>query len=250
MLVSCRSMAMSAALARAAVPLLSRAASKEAAPPRPRVIVSDLVAAAAKNNSRERNPPPTGSILEIVESSQPKPVMRRTSAIASRSSVKTARKKAEPVLELVRGLNVDDALRQLQFSPRLVARTVHELVKAAVANAENNFGMRRERLLVSETWTGRATPLRRILYANKGRAGQKSRYRTHLYVKVEHVPYREGETRFGRNARPHTPESRELHRVISQRLEAIGSTAVTAGGLEDLPPVPAAAAPAAAAAKA
>eukprot|EP01139_Manchomonas_bermudensis_P019316 Amastigsp_a676632_813.p1 type:complete len:235 gc:universal Amastigsp_a676632_813:48-752(+) len=225
------SLARSIFAARSVLLTLSRASSTAVSSPTPRskIAVNELVAAASKNKSSGAAPSPTGSILSLVESQTPKAAMRRDTATASASSVKTARKKAEPVLALIRGLNVTDALTQLRFSPRIVARTLHDVVKAAVANAENNFGMRRERLIVSGAWTGRATPLKRVLYANKGRAGRKSRYRTHLFVEVKHVPFSEGELRFGRNARPHTSEQRELHRVISARLAAPTTTVPVPG---------------------
>lgn len=155
--------------------------------------------------------------------------IRRDFAVASASNVKTARKKAEPVLELIRGLSVTDALRQLQFNPRAVARSLSLVVKAAMSNAENNFGMRRERLVITEAWAGRATPLKRLLYANKGRAGRKSRYRTHLYVKVAHVPFAEGEKRVGRVGKAHGEADRELHRVISAKLAAPATPPALAG---------------------
>ena len=48
-------------------------------------------------------------------------------------------RKVKPVLDLLRGMNVEDALETLQFMPSAVAAQVAKVVKSATANAENEL---------------------------------------------------------------------------------------------------------------
>ncbi len=50
-------------------------------------------------------------------------------------------RKVRPLVDMVRGKKVDEALTILKFTPSPIARTVAKVVKSAAANAENNFHM-------------------------------------------------------------------------------------------------------------
>ncbi len=47
--------------------------------------------------------------------------------------------KIRPMVDIVRGKKVDDALNILKFTPSPLARVVAKVVKSAAANAENYF---------------------------------------------------------------------------------------------------------------
>jgi len=58
-------------------------------------------------------------------------------------------RKVRRVLDAVRGLDADDALTRLQFMPHAAARPVAQLIRSAIANAEENFGVPRDVLYVA-----------------------------------------------------------------------------------------------------
>lgn len=64
------------------------------------------------------------------------------------------------VIDLVRGMQVEEAISRLRFTNKKAAEPVGKLIASAIANAENNFGMNRESLFVSEI-TADAAPLRK-----------------------------------------------------------------------------------------
>ena len=66
------------------------------------------------------------------------------------NGLRLAPRKVRAVVNLIRGKNVDQALDQLEFLIRRPAAPVIKLVKAAIANAENNFHLVRENLFVKE----------------------------------------------------------------------------------------------------
>ncbi len=58
--------------------------------------------------------------------------------------------KVRRVIDQVRGRPVDDALALLQFMPQGAAEPVARLIRSAVANAEENFGLNQEDLWIAE----------------------------------------------------------------------------------------------------
>lgn len=58
-------------------------------------------------------------------------------------------RKVRLVVDRVRGLDAVEALGVLQLLPHRAATPVYKLVKAAVSNAENNFGMAGEDLYIA-----------------------------------------------------------------------------------------------------
>jgi large subunit ribosomal protein L22 len=59
-------------------------------------------------------------------------------------------RKVRLVVDRVRGMDALEALSVLQLMPQRAAEPVYKLVKSAVANAENNYGMLSEDLFIAE----------------------------------------------------------------------------------------------------
>lgn len=58
--------------------------------------------------------------------------------------------KARLAVDLVRGLDVTEAVDILRFTRKSAARTVLKLLNSAIANAEENFGLNRDDLVVTK----------------------------------------------------------------------------------------------------
>ena len=63
--------------------------------------------------------------------------------------------KARRVVDMVRGLPVDDALALLQFAPQAASETVYKVLESAVANAGTTEGLDTADLVVSVARRGR-----------------------------------------------------------------------------------------------
>ena len=72
-----------------------------------------------------------------------------TEVLARVKHVPMTARKVRRVINQVRGVDVDEALNLLQFLPHAAAKTVEKLIRSAVANAEDNFGIPREDLYVA-----------------------------------------------------------------------------------------------------
>ena len=58
--------------------------------------------------------------------------------------------KARPVIDLVRGRNVNEALSLLQYESRRAAPMIRKVIASALANASNDLGVKLNRLVVAE----------------------------------------------------------------------------------------------------
>ncbi len=104
---------------------------------------------------------------------------------ATAKGVRVSPKKARPIIDLVRGKNVDEALAILQFTPNPVARTISRVVKSAVANAENNYQMTPSDLRVTKAYVDEGTRMKRVRFAGRGRVSPLLKRFSHITVVVE-----------------------------------------------------------------
>jgi large subunit ribosomal protein L22 len=94
-------------------------------------------------------------------------------------------KRLKPILDLVRGRPVDDAVDTLNLLTSPWAKTVAKVVKSAAANAENNMLMDRDSLRIVQITADQATPLKRFRPRARGRIGRITKRSSHLTVVVD-----------------------------------------------------------------
>jgi large subunit ribosomal protein L22 len=92
--------------------------------------------------------------------------------------------KVRRVLDLVRGLPVDDARNVLAFTNRKAAGTVLKVLASAVANAEHNFALDEEDLHVSEAFADEGPTLKRYRPRARGRATPIHKRTSHITIVV------------------------------------------------------------------
>jgi large subunit ribosomal protein L22 len=96
--------------------------------------------------------------------------------------------KVRPVLDLIRGHDLEDAQDILRFSERDAARVVAKLLASAVANAENNDAQSADELYVSACYADEATTMKRWRPRARGRATRIRKRTSHITVVVTRVP--------------------------------------------------------------
>lgn len=79
-------------------------------------------------------------------------------------------RKVRLVLDVVRGQDVDVALYQLSHSSKKASVQLHKLLMSAIANAENNEGLDRDNLYVSDVQVGDGPTYKRWMPRAFGRA--------------------------------------------------------------------------------
>ena len=108
----------------------------------------------------------------------------------ARAELKYARisaRKVKIVADLVRGKNVDEALAIMKFTPKASTEILEKLLKSAIANAENNHGMRHEKLYISEFYANQGPTLKRIRPAAKGSAVRIRKRTSHITIVLREI---------------------------------------------------------------
>lgn len=92
--------------------------------------------------------------------------------------------KCRLVADLIRKLEVSNALQILKFTPKKGAAIMLKLLESAIANAENNNGADIDELVVGTVCVDEAPSLKRISPRAKGRANRITKRRCHIIIKV------------------------------------------------------------------
>jgi large subunit ribosomal protein L22 len=90
--------------------------------------------------------------------------------------------KMRELVRQIQGLNAVQAQAILSVVPRKSARVVLKTLKSAIANAENNRGIKPEVLRVKEAVAGAATTLKRFVPKARGSAGPILKRRCHVRI--------------------------------------------------------------------
>ena len=101
---------------------------------------------------------------------------------AKLSNFDTSAQKTRLVIDLVRGKPVLEALNILKFIPNKSAEPVHKLIRSAIANAEENFGVARDDLYVYKIFADEAPTRKWRRFGARGRFKPILRRRSHITV--------------------------------------------------------------------
>ncbi len=93
-------------------------------------------------------------------------------AYAKAKSIRTSGQKLNLVAKSIRGCNIKVAIDQLTFSKKRISREVFKVLNSAIANAENNFGLDIDKLVVAEAYVGKSIVMKRMRARARGRAAR------------------------------------------------------------------------------
>ena len=106
-------------------------------------------------------------------------------AFASARYVRITPMKARRVVDLVRGVPVEQALSILEFAPQAAAETVHKVLRSAVANAETTEGLDTHDLVVSVAHVDVGPTMKRWRPRAQGRATRINKRTSHITLVVQ-----------------------------------------------------------------
>ncbi|GIN92799.1 50S ribosomal protein L22 [Siminovitchia terrae] len=105
-------------------------------------------------------------------------------AKAVAKTVRIAPRKARLVVDLIRGKQVGEAIAILKHTPKAASPVVEKLLKSAVANAEHNYDMDVNNLLVSKVYVDEGPTMKRFRPRAQGRASQINKRTSHITIVV------------------------------------------------------------------
>jgi large subunit ribosomal protein L22 len=106
-------------------------------------------------------------------------------ALAQAKYVRMTPMKCRRVIDLVRGMPVDEALDVLRFDTHSASDPVYKVVASAVANAENNKSLDRRELFISQAYVDEGPTLKRFRPRAQGRAYRIRKRTSHITVVVQ-----------------------------------------------------------------
>jgi len=95
--------------------------------------------------------------------------------------------KLKPVVDLVRGKELKEALTILKFTPGKGSEIVEKVVKSAAANAEENHKMDPDNLYVAEVYAHKGPTMKRWRAGAQGRASMILKRSSHVGVTLKEI---------------------------------------------------------------
>src|SRR3546814_7233544 len=106
-------------------------------------------------------------------------------SFASARFVRITPMKARRVVDMVRGLPVEDALALLQFAPQAASETIFKVLESAVANAVTTEGLEAGSLVVSAATVDEGPTMKRWRPRAQGRATRINKRTSHITLVVQ-----------------------------------------------------------------
>lgn len=105
-------------------------------------------------------------------------------AKAVANTIRIAPRKVRLVIDLIRGKQVGEAFAILKNTDKASTIVVEKLLKSAIANAEHNYNMNTEGLIVKEIYVNVGPTLKRFRPRAKGRASAIHKRTSHITLVV------------------------------------------------------------------
>ncbi|ALS75455.1 50S ribosomal protein L22 [Planococcus sp. CP5-4] len=99
-------------------------------------------------------------------------------------TVRIAPRKVRLVVDLIRGKQIGEAVAILNHTPKAASIVVEKLLKSAAANAEHNYEMNIENLVISEVFVDEGPTLKRFRPRAMGRASAINKRTSHITLVV------------------------------------------------------------------
>lgn len=96
--------------------------------------------------------------------------------------IRIAPRKVRLVVDLIRGKEVGEALAILKLTPKAASPVVEKLLKSAIANAEHNYQMDPNKLVVSKIFVDQGPTLKRFRARARGSASRINKRTSHITV--------------------------------------------------------------------
>ena len=87
-------------------------------------------------------------------------------------NLRTSPRKLGLVAQSIRGLPVQRALNELEFSHKRIAKDVRKAVYSAISNAENNHNLDIDNLIVAQAYVGKNLVMKRFSARARGRSSR------------------------------------------------------------------------------
>ncbi|MBR2567494.1 MAG: 50S ribosomal protein L22 [Paenibacillus sp.] len=98
--------------------------------------------------------------------------------------IRIAPRKVQLVVDLIRGKQVGEAVAILRHTPKSASPIVEKLLNSAIANAEHNYSMDVNNLVISQVYVNQGPTMKRFRPRAMGRASRINKRTSHITLVV------------------------------------------------------------------
>ena len=131
---------------------------------------------------------------------------------AKLNNLRIAPRKSKLVADLIKGLDISDALNQLDVYVKRTSPHMEKLLLSAIANAENNFGLDKNNLYIYDARVGAGPTMKRWMPKAFGRAGEILKRTSKIEIILE-------ERVEGKNRKTKDEMEAEMKRRLKDKME-------------------------------
>ena len=113
--------------------------------------------------------------------------VKENEARAKVVNLRTSPRKLNLVAQSIRGLSVQRALTELEFSHKRIAKDDPKALYSAISNAENNHNLDIDSLVVAEAFVGKNLVMKRFSARARGRAARIEKPFSEITIVVREV---------------------------------------------------------------
>ncbi len=106
----------------------------------------------------------------------------QNTARAQARFVRVTPQKARRVIDLIRGMDANEAVTMLRFAPQSASEPIGKVLASAIANASNNHEMDARNLVVAEAFVDEGPTMKRFRPRAQGRATKVLKKTSHITV--------------------------------------------------------------------
>lgn len=100
-------------------------------------------------------------------------------------NVRISSQKIKPIIDTIRGFNIEYAINLLNFSNKKASFLIKKLLISVLANAENNNNLNIDKLYICKIYSTNASSFKRLKMRAKGRSDKIIRRNSHIFVYVK-----------------------------------------------------------------
>jgi large subunit ribosomal protein L22 len=105
-------------------------------------------------------------------------------ATARVNYIRIAPRKVRLVVDLIRGKQVGEAISILRHTPRAASPVLEKLLNAAIANAEHNYSLDPNKLIITQAYVNEGPTMKRFQPHSQGRAFSIFKRSSHITLTV------------------------------------------------------------------
>ena len=108
-------------------------------------------------------------------------------AMAKAINLRVSPRKLNLLAQSIRGMKVQRALNELEFSPKRIAADVRKALYSAISNAENNHSLDIDSLVVAEAYVGKNLVMKRFSARARGRSSRIEKPFSEITIVVREI---------------------------------------------------------------